>query len=57
LADSEGRSTVGEIVRATVSVGLTPLTEGLPIDEAFRLADAALYRAKHNGRNQLSIAA
>jgi diguanylate cyclase (GGDEF)-like protein len=33
------------------------LDEGLPIDEAFRLADAALYRAKHNGRNQLSIAA
>lgn len=57
LAESEGRSTHGEVVRATVSVGLARLTSESSIEDAFRQADAALYRAKHGGRNQLAIAA
>lgn len=57
LAESEGRSVVGELVRATVSVGLTRLCVDLPVEEAFRQADAALYSAKRAGRNQMTIAA
>lgn len=57
LAASEGRSTMGDIVQATVSVGLTQLHQDMPVDEAFRQADAALYSAKRDGRNRLAIAA
>jgi len=57
LAESEGRSILGEVVRVTVSVGLTPLNADMPPEEAFRQADAALYRAKGAGRNQMAIAA
>jgi diguanylate cyclase (GGDEF)-like protein/PAS domain S-box-containing protein len=40
----------------TVSGGVAPLGAG-GIDEAFPLADAALYEAKRNGRDQLALAA
>jgi diguanylate cyclase (GGDEF)-like protein/PAS domain S-box-containing protein len=57
LAASEGRSTTGEVVRVTVSVGLASLPAGCTQDEAMRAADAALYRAKNAGRNRLTVAA
>ncbi len=36
----------------TISIGLAPLNDG-GIEEALRLADKALYRAKHQGRNSI----
>lgn len=40
-------------VRATVSIGIAaPATPGLPLGEQMALADRALYRAKHQGRNR-----
>lgn len=42
--------------QVSVSIGLTHLTPGdLNIDALFKRADSALYRAKHNGRNQIQI--
>ena len=38
-------------IGVTVSIGVTPMQDSL--DRAIRLADDALYRAKHGGRNQL----
>jgi len=38
-------------VRITVSCGLTALREGDTADSVFDRADAALYKAKHSGRN------
>jgi diguanylate cyclase len=46
----------GAPVRVTVSCGLTELSENDLTGEAFDRADAALYRAKHNGKN-LCVAA
>ncbi len=46
----------GADIRVTISGGVARLGDGGP-DFALRVADAALYRAKHNGRDQLSIAA
>jgi diguanylate cyclase len=46
----------GTPVRVTVSCGLTELEENDLADAAFDRADAALYRAKHNGKN-LCVAA
>ncbi|MEO8176905.1 MAG: sensor domain-containing diguanylate cyclase [Sphingomicrobium sp.] len=40
----------------TVSGGVAPLGAG-GVDEAFPIADAALYEAKRNGRDQLALAA
>jgi diguanylate cyclase (GGDEF)-like protein/PAS domain S-box-containing protein len=57
LSSSEGRSIAGETVRATVSVGLAPLLAGSAIEDTMKAADAALYRAKDAGRNQLAVAA
>ncbi|VEC01021.1 Probable diguanylate cyclase YcdT [Cedecea lapagei] len=36
----------------TVSIGMAPFSEG-SIDDALRLADKALYQAKHRGRNSI----
>ena len=43
-------------IRVTVSGGVAPLGPG-GIDEAFPIADRALYNAKRNGRDRLSLAA
>jgi diguanylate cyclase len=43
-------------VGVTVSCGLTELLEGDLAESAFDRADAALYRAKHDGKN-LCVAA
>lgn len=39
----------------TVSIGLTPMTIGEHLVDAMRRADSALYTAKKNGRNQISV--
>ena len=51
------RTTTGALVNATVSVGLAPINNGIPMTEIFDLADRALYRSKSNGRNRLTLAA
>lgn len=40
---------------ATVSVGVTLITPDESLDDALRRADEALYRAKHEGRNQVQV--
>ena len=52
----------GRVIRVTISAGLAPLptrdaTESACFDRLFALADAALYRAKDCGRNQVVLAA
>ncbi len=41
----------------TVSAGVAPIRPDLSSDEVFRIADAALYRAKSRGRNRSELAA
>ena len=43
--------------RATISVGLALLRAGDTVETLMRRADAALYEAKENGRNQVRRAA
>jgi diguanylate cyclase (GGDEF)-like protein len=40
----------------TVSIGIAESRPKLPVDEAIQLADKALYRAKHTGRNRIIMA-
>ena len=40
----------------TVSIGIAQSQPRLPVDEAIQLADKALYRAKHTGRNRIVVA-
>lgn len=47
----------GNAIRATVSVGIAPLVPGQTAGQAMKTADAALYRAKHAGRNRSENAA
>ena len=42
---------------ATISVGLALLRKGDTVETLMRRADAALYEAKENGRNQVRRAA
>lgn len=46
----------GECIRVTMSVGLAALAPGAAPQEALSRADAALYQAKENGRNQVATA-
>ncbi|WP_051654668.1 bifunctional diguanylate cyclase/phosphodiesterase [Persephonella sp. IF05-L8] len=41
-------------MKVTVSIGIAPYTEK-SIEEAIKMADIALYRAKKNGRNKIEI--
>ncbi len=46
-----------ELIPFTVSVGLTQPTEGSKnVSDILKAADKALYKAKHNGRNKVSVA-
>ncbi|WP_395344556.1 diguanylate cyclase [Ningiella sp. W23] len=45
----------GQRVSVTVSIGLTDMLEYSSIEKAFEQADALLYEAKQNGRNQTKI--
>ena len=52
----------GQLIKVTISAGLAPLptrdaTESACFKRLFALADAALYRAKDSGRNQVVLAA
>ena len=42
-----------EVRRVTVSLGVTELVRGEPIEQAIARADEALYRAKSGGRNRI----
>ncbi|CAN8142680.1 diguanylate cyclase [uncultured Thiomicrorhabdus sp.] len=48
----ETESDIATKIQFTVSLGLC--SSGMNIDQAFNLADEALYRSKNNGRNKLS---
>lgn len=42
-------------IRITLSAGVAPLSMTLGFDEAFKLADKALYHSKNNGRNLVTV--
>ena len=42
-----------ELRRVTISLGVTELIHGEPLEAAIARADAALYRAKEGGRNRV----
>ncbi|MBI2234241.1 MAG: diguanylate cyclase [Micavibrio aeruginosavorus] len=54
--DVINRSTGEKLGRITMSVGVAEFTSGEPTEDLIERADAALYTAKHNGRNQVAAA-
>jgi diguanylate cyclase (GGDEF)-like protein len=54
LATSYNNPTQGQ-VKLTVSIGVASHEEGGGLEEAMRLADARLYKAKENGRNRIYV--
>lgn len=46
----------GATVRVTVSIGVAPLHDVRPVEEAIDQADRLLYRAKELGRNRVEVA-
>ena len=46
----------GAPVSVTLSIGLADVGEGKPFKDCLGMADLAMYRAKHNGRNRISLA-
>lgn len=52
VAEHEYRTSKGAVIRTTISIGVASSpADGTTPDELFRAADAALYAAKHSGRN------
>ena len=45
----------GEPVTITLSGGITAFSSGDQVDQAFKRADQALYRAKGSGRNRIEL--
>lgn len=58
LANKEvvNRTTGEQLSKITMSVGVAQYYKGESIEELIERADAALYTAKHNGRNQVAAA-
>jgi diguanylate cyclase len=54
--DVINRSSGEKLGRITMSVGVAEFTSGEKITDLIERADAALYTAKHNGRNQVAAA-
>lgn len=54
--DVVNRNTGQKLASITLSVGAAEHAEGESIEELIERADAALYTAKHNGRNQVAAA-
>ncbi len=45
----------GEMLRATMSIGVAPLSASVGVEGSLELADRALYAAKQSGRNTLAV--
>ena len=54
--EADGRHVDGTLVGLTVSIGVATLETGDDVTRLFKRADAALYRAKHAGRNCVIVA-
>ena len=46
----------GTLIGVTISAGLAIMAEDELLEDALKRADAALYRAKHHGRNRVDVA-
>ncbi len=44
-----------ELIKITVSFGITSIEADIPVEQAIELADKALYKAKNEGRNNTKI--
>ena len=57
VRDSVGRIAHGDFpdLRVSVSIGIATGRAGSDLDDLLRRADAALYRAKHGGRDQVMV--
>jgi diguanylate cyclase (GGDEF)-like protein len=51
-----GVEIAGHAIGATASIGVACATAPVTIDQLLARADAALYRAKRNGRNRIELA-
>lgn len=56
VKDVINKASDSKLGRITISIGVAELHPGEPIPELIERADAALYTAKHNGRNQVAAA-
>ncbi len=54
--DVVNRNSGEKLGRITMSVGVAEFYAGEPVEDLIERADAALYTAKHNGRNQVAAA-
>ena len=52
---SSGHTAHGQAVQVTVSVGVAALSRGLDLDSLVMQADAAMYRAKYDGRDRVYV--